>query len=107
MSEEQRIESINTSAIGHLEDWLSKLETEEVSADDLLAALYGASIAAILLGYSPEHIVEDARKGAEKLERLVEEESQSKLFIMTVDTGAESVYVIYVRQFGNKDLYNV
>lgn len=73
MSEEQRIKSINTSAMRHLEDWLLQLENEEVSDDDLLAALYGTSLAAILLGYSPEHIVEDARKGAEKLASLVEE----------------------------------
>lgn len=70
MSEENRIKIINERAAAHLEDWLLQLENEEVTPDDLLAALYGGMIAAILLGYSPESMVEDAKKGAEKIMSL-------------------------------------
>jgi hypothetical protein len=73
MSEENRIKIINERAAAHLHDWLLKLENEEVTPDDLLAALYGGMITAILLGYSPESMVEDARKGAEKIMALEKE----------------------------------
>jgi hypothetical protein len=73
MSEENRIKIINETAAAHLYDWLLKIENEEVTPDDLLAALYGGMITAILLGYSPESMIEDARKGAEKVMALEEE----------------------------------
>jgi hypothetical protein len=78
MSEENRIKIINERAAAHLHDWLLKLENEEVTPDDLLAALYGGMIAAILLGYSPEHMVEDAKKGAEKIRSLAEEQENEQ-----------------------------
>ena len=65
--EEQRIAEINKAAAGHLEDWLHQIEEEEVTPDDLLAATYGSLIAAALLGFSIESLVQDAQQGAEKL----------------------------------------
>ena len=73
MTEETRIKIINERAAVHLQDWLYQMEKEEVTSDDLLASLYGGMIASILLGYSPESMLEDARKGAEKIMALEEE----------------------------------
>lgn len=70
---EERIAYINTNAQKHLEDWLAQLDNEEVSADDLLAALYGGMIAADLLGYQIEHVVSDAKIAADKIRNLAEE----------------------------------
>jgi hypothetical protein len=78
MSEENRIKIINERAAGNLHDWLLQLENEEVTPDDLLAELYGGMIAAILLGYSPESMVEDAKKGAEKIMALAEEQENEQ-----------------------------
>lgn len=78
MTEETRIKIINERAAAHLHDWLLQLENEEVTPDDLLAALYGGMIAAILLGYSPESMIEDAKKGAEKIMALAEEQENEQ-----------------------------
>ena len=73
MSEDERVKQINYNAAGHLQDWLEQLENEEVTTDDLLASIYGGMVAAYLLGYSPDLMVEDAKAGAERLIKLVEE----------------------------------
>lgn len=73
MTEEERVNAINLKAGEHLQDWLKKLEDEETTTDDLLASLYGASVAAYLLGYNPEVMVLDAKAGAERLMGLLEE----------------------------------
>ncbi len=78
MTEETRIKIINERAAVHLQDWLYQMEKEEVTSDDLLASLYGGMIASILLGYSPENIVEDAKKGAEKIKALAEEQENEQ-----------------------------
>lgn len=78
MTEEERVKKINFAAAGHLQDWLLQLENKEVAPDDLLASLYGGMIAAILLGYSPESMVEDAKKGAEKITSLEEEQENEQ-----------------------------
>lgn len=78
MSEENRIKIINERAAAHLHDWLLQIENGEVTPDDLLAALYGGMITAILLGYSPESMVEDAKKGAEKIMALAEEQENGQ-----------------------------
>lgn len=73
MSEDERVNLINTKAGKHLQDWLEQLENEEVTTDDLLASLYGGMVSAYLLGYDPEVMVLDAKAGAEKLIGLLEE----------------------------------
>ena len=65
--EEQRIAEINKAAAEHLEDWLHQIEEEEVTPDDLLAATYGSLIAAALLGFSIESLVQDVQQDVEKL----------------------------------------
>lgn len=66
MTEDERIKNINLKAATYMQDWLKQLEDRE-DADDLLASLYGAMLAAYLLGYSPDAMVADAKIGAEKL----------------------------------------
>jgi hypothetical protein len=73
MTEEERIKLVNEKAAAHLEDWLKQLENEEVTEDDLLASLYGGMVAAYLLGYSPDLMIEDAKAGTERIIKLLEE----------------------------------
>lgn len=78
MTEENRMKIINEKAAAHIEDWLVQLENEEVTPDDLIAALYGGMIGAILIGYSPEIMVEYAKKRAEKIIALAEEQENDQ-----------------------------
>ena len=73
MTEEERIKLINEQAAVHLEDWLEQLENEEVTTDSLLASIYGGMVAAYLLGYSLDKMIEDAKAGAERLIKPIEE----------------------------------
>ena len=75
MMEEERVAKINRAAVGHLEDWLVQLEKEEVDGDDLLASMYGAMIAAFLMGYDPGAMVAYAKTASERLQALADEES--------------------------------
>ena len=77
MTDEERVQKINFTAAGHLQDWLLQIENEEVTSDDLLAAVYGGMIASILLGYSPESMVEDAKIGAQKIIDMSDEEEKN------------------------------
>jgi hypothetical protein len=72
MSEDERVKKINNNAAIHLQEWLQQLEDSK-DADDLLASLYGAMVAAYLLGYSPDVMAADAKAGAERLISLLEE----------------------------------
>jgi hypothetical protein len=72
MNEDERVKKINDNAAIHLQEWLEQLEDSE-DADDLLASLYGAMVAAYLLGYSPDVMSADAKSGAERLISLLEE----------------------------------
>jgi hypothetical protein len=73
MSDEDRITKINTRAGVYMQDWLYKIETEEVTEDDLLASVYGGLVTAYLLGYSPEALVNDAKAGGDRLLKMFEE----------------------------------
>jgi spermidine/putrescine-binding protein len=73
MTEEERINKINTAAVKHLEDILLQLENEEIAGDDLLAVSYAYLIASVVAGYNPESFVNDAITAAHKLMDLVEE----------------------------------
>ena len=73
MTDEERINKINTAAVKHLEDILLQLENETMSEDDLLAITYAHLIASVLAGYNPESFVNDAITAAHKLMDLVEE----------------------------------
>ena len=65
--EEQRVNDINARAVDHLEDWIRQLDDGEVQPDDLLVVTYASLIAAILLGYSPEALLEDAKRAADNI----------------------------------------
>lgn len=73
MTDEERVKKINERAALHLQDWLEQFENKEVESDDLFASLYGGMIAAILLGYAPENMIEDAKKAAKNISELAEE----------------------------------
>ena len=73
MTEEERINKINTAAGKHLEDILLQIENEEIDSDDLLAVSYAHLIACVIAGYNPESFVDDAITAARKLMDLVEE----------------------------------
>lgn len=72
MTLDERVEKINFDAAGHLKQWIKKIDSGEVVGDDLLASLYGATVAAILFGYDPDSLLNDAKAGAERLINLLE-----------------------------------
>lgn len=73
----ERIEKINTNAVKHLEDYLKQIENEEINHDDLLAVVYAGMVAAILLGYSPHALADDAEKAATRISDLADAEENS------------------------------
>lgn len=77
MTEDERIKKINYDSAGHLQNWLEQLDNETVTTDDLLASLYGAMVTAYVLGYSPDKMIDDAKEGAERLMKLLEETEES------------------------------
>jgi len=76
MTEEERIQKINTKAAVCLEEWMQKIEDEEVTEDDLLASVYGQMVAAYLLGYNLEAMLKDAKAGGDRLLEVFEESEQ-------------------------------
>lgn len=75
MSEqEERLKNINAAAVNYVEDWLMKLDEGEMEPDHLLALTYGGLIVAALLGYSPQALVDDAVKAANRLLSDIPEE---------------------------------
>lgn len=73
MTEQERLDKINSAAVNYLEYILNQLEIEEVSGDDLMAITYAHLIASCLAGYNPETMVADAKTAAEKLIGMAEE----------------------------------
>lgn len=70
--EEERVKRINEMSAQILQEWLEKLENEpDLEGDKLVATVYGGMIAASLMGYSPQAMVEDANKAVEKIKKLV------------------------------------
>lgn len=65
---QERLDKINDKASKHVRDWLKQLENdEELASDDLLASVYGSLIAAVLFGYSPDALANDAKRAAENI----------------------------------------
>lgn len=73
MTEQERLDKINTAAAKHLEDILMALENEEVDGDGLMAITYAHLIASRLAGFNPEAMIVDAKAAAENLIGMVEE----------------------------------
>jgi len=76
MNEDERVQKINQKAAGHMQEWLQKLDDGEVEQDDMLALLYALMVTSLLLGYSPEAMMKDAKSAAEKLEELLLDEEK-------------------------------
>lgn len=76
MNKDERIQKINQKAAGHMQEWLQKLYDGEVEQDDMLALLYALMVTSLLLGYSQEAIMKDAKSAAEKLEELLLDEEK-------------------------------
>jgi hypothetical protein len=72
MTEEEKLEQINTNAANYLEDWLAQLEDGEVTENDLLSSLYAGMVTAYLYGYSPDAMAVDAKAAAARLIAMVE-----------------------------------
>lgn len=68
MTDEERVASINAKSVEHIENWIQQLDDGELEPDDLLAATYAALVTAIILGYSPEDLIDDAKKAAANLD---------------------------------------
>lgn len=73
---EERVEQINKDSATLLKDWLSKLENEEVTQDDLLSSLYASMVTAYLYGYSPDAMAVDAKAAAARLIAMVEKDEE-------------------------------
>ena len=74
MTEDERVKYVNDKSAIHLHDWLQKLEDLEVTEEDFLGSLYGAMVAASLLGFDLKSMTEYAIAGAERLSDLIEKE---------------------------------
>lgn len=73
-ADQERVDSVNAKSAEVLQDWLKRFDTGEIASDDLLSYTYAGLIAAILMGYRPEALVEDAKAAAGKIMGLAEEE---------------------------------
>jgi hypothetical protein len=70
MTDEERVAKINEKALAKLETYLEKLETGEMTPEDMLAIAYSAMVAVSAIGYSLPAIAEDALRAAEALREL-------------------------------------
>lgn len=78
MIDEERVKFINEMSAQILEEWLAKLENEpDLEGDKLLATVYGGMIAASLMGYSLEALVNDATRAVERIENLMDGQNES------------------------------
>lgn len=75
MTEQMRVDSINSVAREKLEQFLMQLETQELSEDDMLAYAYAALVTVGLLGYNLEFFTKDAIARVAALHTIVEEEA--------------------------------
>lgn len=74
VAQDERVKKINEKSAMYVQDLLEQLEKEEVDPDDLLAITYGSLVTAILLGYSPEALLNDAKVAADNLSKIIEED---------------------------------
>lgn len=76
MTDQERTEKINEQAAKHLQDFALQLENEEINEDDILAICYASLVISTMMGFSPEAIVDDAKKSAEKLGEMIEKDEE-------------------------------
>jgi len=77
MTEEEKVNHINKAAAAALGDWIAKIDDGEAKETDLLAAVYGGMVAAYLLGYNLENMLNDAKAGGDRLMKALEETENS------------------------------
>lgn len=71
--DQKRVEKINHNMAAYVQDYLEQLSNEEIDSDDLLSLVYAGLITSILLGYSPEELIEDAKAGVQRLKDMSDE----------------------------------
>lgn len=71
--DQKRVEKINHNMAVYVQDYLEQLSKEEIDSDDLLSLVYAGLITSILLGYSPEELIEDAKAGVQRLKDMSDE----------------------------------
>ena len=71
--DQKRVEKINHNMAVYVQDYLEQLSKEEIDSDDLLSLVYAGLITSILLGYSPEELIEDAKAGVQKIKDMSDE----------------------------------
>lgn len=73
MKDENRVNKINEMSAEILQEWLEKIENEpEFEADKLFATIYGSMIAASLMGYSPDALVDDVKRAVEGIKDMTD-----------------------------------
>lgn len=73
--EQTRLEKINYATAKHVQDNLEQLANEEINSDDLLSMVYAALVTSMLLGYSPEELIEDVKISVEKITEMTEKDN--------------------------------
>lgn len=67
MTEQERVDAINATAVKKLDSFLEQLENGVISEDEMLAITYAAMLLVSTMGYNPIAMAEDAIIGANKL----------------------------------------
>ncbi len=67
MTEEERVKKINIIAIAKFKDFLMKLESNEITEDEIVADAYASMITIAVLGFSPKIMGEEAEVRAHQL----------------------------------------
>lgn len=74
MTDEERLEKINTKAVSKFHDFLLQLENDEISEEDMVSIAYAAMLVVYVLGFSPEDMAADATRDVQRLLNLIEAE---------------------------------
>jgi len=73
--EQTRLEKINYATAKHVLDYLEQLANEEINSDDLLSLVYAVLVTSMLLGYSPEELIEDVKISVQTIIDMEEEDN--------------------------------
>jgi len=75
MTEQERVDTINTQSVIALEKYLRLVEEDATFTEEqLLSEVYGGLVALELLGYSAKQVAQDAYSGAKRLRTYAEEQ---------------------------------
>jgi len=73
--EQPRLEKINYSVAGHVQDYLEQLANEEIDSDDLLSLVYAGLVTSMMLGYNPEELIEDVKMSVQRIKDISGEDN--------------------------------